>query len=156
MAPAGLLHPQTDVALELVEGDIYNGQYRPNASDRQLQSREQISAVWPEQPSYDNLHVFITLPPGGERITFVTPPLSTHMLVFRQARPQVRCFSSFLNILRCHLLRASVLFYYFIFFALSQLRMLESGCPNLILEMMDEVNGRKYYRRSQESQKVSN
>jgi hypothetical protein len=69
---------------------------------------------------------------------------------------KVRCSSSFLNILRCHLLRASVLFYCFIFFALSQLRMLESGCPNLILEMMDEVNGRKYYRRSQESQKVSN
>jgi hypothetical protein len=69
---------------------------------------------------------------------------------------KVRCFSSFLNILRCHLLWASVLFYYLIFFALSQLRMLESGCPNLILEMMDEVNGRKYYRRSQESQKVSN
>ena len=85
MAPAGLLHPQTDVALELVKGEIFNGQYRPNASDQQLpelRSRERISAVWPEQPSYDNLHVFITPPPGGERITFVTPPLSTHMLVF--------------------------------------------------------------------------
>jgi hypothetical protein len=79
MAPAGLLHPQTDVALELVEGDIFNGQYRPNASDRRLFPEERISAVWPEQPSYDNLHVFITPPPGGERITFVTPPLSTHV-----------------------------------------------------------------------------
>ena len=77
-------------------------------------------------------------------------------LPFQLIWSKVRCFSSFLNILRCYLLRASVLFYYFIFFALSQLRMLESGCPNLILEMMDEVNGRKYYRRSQESQKVSN
>jgi len=80
-----LLHPQTDVALALVKGDIRNGQYRPNASDQQLpelEPEERISAVWPEQPGYDNLHVFITPPPGGERITFVTPPLSTHMLVF--------------------------------------------------------------------------
>jgi len=78
-----LLHPQTDVALELVGGEIFDGQYRPNASDqqlRELQPWERISAVWPEQPGYDNLHVFITPPPGGERITFVTPPLSTHMV----------------------------------------------------------------------------
>ena len=67
MAPAGLLHPQTDVALELVE----NGQYRPDASDRRLWPNERISAVWPEEPSYDKLHVFIT-PPLGERISFVT------------------------------------------------------------------------------------
>jgi hypothetical protein len=71
---------------------------------------------------------------------------------------KVRCFSSFLrNKLRNNLLRAPSLFITFSSsFALSQLRMLESGCPNLILGTRNEGNGRKHYQRSQESQKVSN
>ena len=62
MIPAGLLHPQTDVALDLFFQEIDNGQYRPNANDRKLRSHERISAVWPEGPSHDKLHVFIALP----------------------------------------------------------------------------------------------
>ena len=88
MAPAGLLRPQTDVTLERFRREIHNGQYLPNASDRKLWPEEQISAAWPDEPSHDNLHMLITPPLGGERVIFVTPPVSTHMFVFRlQARP---------------------------------------------------------------------
>ena len=71
MIPAGLLHPQTDVALDLFFQEIDSGRYRPNASDRNLRPYERISAVWPEGPSQGKLHVFITLPDGqspGSRV----------------------------------------------------------------------------------------
>ena len=62
MIPVGLLHLQTDVALEVLREAIFNGEYRPNASDRKLWPDELINAVWPEGPSHGKLHVFITLP----------------------------------------------------------------------------------------------
>lgn len=67
MAPVSLLHPQINADLHDVEGDIISkGQYRPTdiADCRRLWSRETISDIWPEQPSSEHLHVFVSLPSG--------------------------------------------------------------------------------------------
>jgi len=64
MAPAGLLHPQVDADFDDVEQIISAGQYRPNANNQPLQTRREISDVWPEKPDCDRLHVFVSLPDG--------------------------------------------------------------------------------------------
>lgn len=53
----------------MVEGIISAGRYWPNANDQPLRARKTISDVWPEQPPYDHLHVFIGLPAGVGKLT---------------------------------------------------------------------------------------
>ena len=59
------MHLQVDV----VEGIISVGRYRPNANDQPLRARKTISDVWPEQLPPGHLYVFIGLPAGVGKLT---------------------------------------------------------------------------------------
>ena len=49
--------------LDEVEDDIYRGKYRFDTADkRQLATPKAISQVWPQSPSKNQLHIYVTLP----------------------------------------------------------------------------------------------
>jgi len=51
------------VDLAGIEEDIYAGKYRLNTAHEQpLRDIKHISEVWPQPPSEDQLHVYVTLP----------------------------------------------------------------------------------------------
>ena len=66
MASAGLRHPQVDVDLDVVIGQIeHTGQYQLDASDQsKLRPHKKIFAEWPEQPPDNHLQIFVRLPSG--------------------------------------------------------------------------------------------
>ena len=50
------------MSLTLVKDAISSGQYNPDLKDEPLSAQTNISKIWPEQPSDENLHVFVRLP----------------------------------------------------------------------------------------------
>jgi hypothetical protein len=51
------------VDLGEIEDDIYNGKYRFDTADKQpLRPSKIISQVWPQLPSEDQLHIYVTVP----------------------------------------------------------------------------------------------
>ena len=62
MASTDPLHPQVDVSLASVKDAISSGKYQPNVKDEPLSAETAIFKIWSEQPSDNNLHVFVRLP----------------------------------------------------------------------------------------------
>ena len=53
-----------------IEDDIYSGKYRFNTANEQpLRDTKKLSQVWPQPPSEDQLHVYVTLPANMGRPT---------------------------------------------------------------------------------------
>jgi hypothetical protein len=71
---------QVDVDFKAIRDQIITGQYRPDLNDNSLFERDRISAVWPQGPPKDSLHVFVIICSptlnGGECLLIFTAPRS--------------------------------------------------------------------------------